>query len=86
MRYQDGDRYSVVIRIERSCQSALLPDHGGDSEGVGCGDCLGANCPLELLTGVGGVGGVGILVTGCLTTFAGDGGGGACRITGVFGE
>jgi hypothetical protein len=85
MRYQDGGRYSVVIKIERSYQSALLSLHGGDSEGVGCGDCLGTNCPLELLTGAGGVGSVGILVTGGLMAFAGDGGG-ACRITGVFGE
>jgi hypothetical protein len=85
MRYQDGGRYSVVNKIERSYQAPSLHLHGGDSEGVGCGDCLGTNCPLELLTGVGGVGGEGILATGGLTTFAGDGGG-ACRMTGVFGE
>jgi len=85
MRRQDGVRYSVVIKIERSYQAASLRLHGGDSEGVGCGVCLGANCSLELLMGVGSVGGVGILCVGCLIVFAGDGGG-ACRMTGVFGE
>jgi hypothetical protein len=85
MQYQDGVRYSVVLRIDKSCQSTSLSLHGGDSEGVGCGDCLGTNCPFELLTRVGGVGGVGILAAGCLMAFAGDGGG-ACRMTGVLGE
>ena len=85
MRYQDGGRYSVGVKIERSYQAASLPHHGGDSEGVGCGVCLGATCSLELLTGVGRVGGVGILDAGCLMAFAGDGGG-DCRMTGVFGE
>jgi hypothetical protein len=84
MRHQDGGRYSVVIKIERSYQAMSLPDHGGDSEGAGCGDCLGTTCSLELLTGVGRVGGLGILDAGCLMAFAGDGGG-ACRMTGAFG-
>ncbi len=85
MRYQDGGRYSVVFKIKSSYQAPSLPRHGGDFEGVGCGDCLGTNCSLELLMRVGGVGGVGILDDGCLMAFAGDGGG-ACRMTGVFGE
>jgi len=85
MRHQDGSSYSVEVKIERSYQAALLPHHGGDSEGVGCGVCLEADGSLELLTGVGGIGGVGILNVGCLMFCAGDGGGG-CRRTGIFGE
>jgi hypothetical protein len=85
MQYQDGGRYSIVINIERRYQPASLRLHGGDSEGVGCGACLGANCSLELLIGVGRAGVAGILRAGCLTTFIGDGGGG-CRMTGIFGN
>lgn len=83
MRYQDGGIYSVEIEI-KNYQAASLPCYGGDSEGVGFGVCLGVNCPSELLTGIGGIGGVGILDVGCLMLFAGDGGGG-CRMRGVFG-
>jgi hypothetical protein len=43
---------SVEVEIERSYGAASLPHHGGEAEGVGCGDCLGTCCSLELLTGI----------------------------------
>lgn len=84
MQHQVSVRYSVGInKFRRKDQSECQPYHGGDSEGSGCGVCLGVNCSFELLRGVVTVGGLGM--SGCLTAFAGDGGG-DCRITGVFGE
>jgi len=39
---------SVEVIIERSYGAASPPRHGGEAEGVGCGDCLGASCSFEL--------------------------------------
>jgi hypothetical protein len=85
MRHQDGGRYSFEVKIERSYQAASPPRHGGDSAGNGCGVRLGIICSLALLLGVGVIVGVGVLYLGCLM-FGGGADGGACRMTGVFGE
>jgi hypothetical protein len=82
MRYQDGGRYSVEVKIERSERAAAPLYHGGDAEGVGCGVCFGPNGSVALLLSVGGVG-----LRGTLSGLIGLGDGGVGnRMMGIFVE
>lgn len=53
-----------------------MPFHGGDSEGSGCGVCLGAACSLIFLSGVEALDGAGALYLGLFTILGGVGPGG----------
>lgn len=82
MRHQDGGRYSVEVKIERSSQVGSPLCHGGDAECVGCGMGLGISGSVTLLLGARGVGRGGTL-SGLIGL--GDGGGGS-RMIGILAD
>lgn len=54
-----------------------MPFHGGDSEGSGCGVCLGTACSLMFLSDVEVLDGAGALYLGLFTILGGVGPGGS---------
>jgi hypothetical protein len=60
-----GLAVEIPFSLQRRIQAALLPDQGGDSEGDGCGVCMGtgSTCSLMLSSDFG-VLGAGILYPG----------------------
>jgi hypothetical protein len=81
--YQAGCSYSFVFKSRKKKSDDGGAYHGGDSEGVACGFCLGIACPLEFLFSRGVFDVVGMLYTGWATLGGGDCGGGGLRI-GLF--
>ena len=76
--------YSVGLTTGSAFQAVFRLVHGGDSEGVGVGVCLGEDIALALPTGVC-VGGAGLINVGCGTFLGGDGAG-TRLMTSVFDE